>query len=518
MIEGGLRRAILGVTAVVFVSKVLGFLREIVIAHQFGTSAEYDTYLIAIMLPALVYGVLNYAGFYLFVPYLTRKLEGVDTGNRREAFRSIQPTVNLAIVVALAVVAAIVILAPYVMRIWARDYAAAEFSAIVFYARLTAVIVLLGTTEAFLRAFLNACRVFAYPAAGAIVFNFVSIVCILLLSEEWSVGAIAAGLILGLVLQNVYLYLRWFGVRPATGFTFSLTNKDTRYIVSTGVILILIEFVNRSYFLIDRYFALPFGAGVVSALNYSQVLVQLPDAVIGFAIGTVVFPLFAAGGSGQDVGRFADTYRRAVIGALLVALPLAVIVLTNARDIVYLVFQRGHFDADSLRITSAVLQPYALTIAALFVVTLSIRASYSRGWGKLVFLFAVVVFGVKVTGTALFSSWFAYPGITAATTTSQVLFAALLLGTVVRKTEALRDSSLVKDILLLVLAAIVAWGVTSAVGVWLIDSWQTLSHIDAAARISVLGTVAILSFLGVALMFGLRQAARDSILGLRRGN
>ena len=69
------RTAVLSVAAVLVVSRLLGFVREMVIADKFGTSAQYDLYLIALILPALAYGVINFASYYLFVPFITRKLE-----------------------------------------------------------------------------------------------------------------------------------------------------------------------------------------------------------------------------------------------------------------------------------------------------------------------------------------------------------------------------------------------------------------------------------------------------------
>ena len=71
-------KAVFGVAGVVFLSKILGLFREMVIADRFGTSADYDLYLIAIILPALAYGVVNFASFYLFVPYLTRAFENLN--------------------------------------------------------------------------------------------------------------------------------------------------------------------------------------------------------------------------------------------------------------------------------------------------------------------------------------------------------------------------------------------------------------------------------------------------------
>ena len=282
MTSGRIRTAVFSVAGVVFLSKVFGFLREMVIADKFGTSADYDLYLIATILPALFYGILNYAGFYLLVPYFSRRLAEQREGESTEDWQSIWPVINFNVVASLFVTLLIILAAPYVMRIWTGGFTEDMFARVVFFSRITAVAVVLGTTEAFIRAFLNVKRIFVYPAAGYIVFNLFSITSIMLLYRSMSVGAVAFGWIGGLLLQNLYLLARLRGFDPLKGFRRTLYNTDVRALLATAGFLFAVELVNRSYFMIDRYFAVEFGAGVVSALNYSQVLVQLPDAIIGF--------------------------------------------------------------------------------------------------------------------------------------------------------------------------------------------------------------------------------------------
>ncbi len=424
MTSSTIRKAIFGVAGVTFFSKLLGFLREMVIADQFGTSALYDTYLIAIMLPALLAGIFNYAGVYLLVPFLSRKMKTADDP---QSMRSVWPVVNGYFLLSICATALIYFAAPIVMKLWASDYSAEEFTRIVFFARLTSLMVTLMTVEAISRAFLNVRGIFTYPAAGYIVFNLFSIGAVLLLSEQLSIGAVALGLVGGLTLQNMYLLARVFGLVPRAGFRWSLFGDETRALLATASLLLLIEAVNRSYFLIDRYYAASFGEGIISALNYSQVLVQLPDAVVGFAIGTVLFPLFSRASVLDNHGQFGKIYSRAISAAVLIAIPLAGFVYVGAEEIISLVFQRGKFDAYSVEITSSILRPYAPTIVALFIISTSIRAAYSGGWTKSVLSLVLVAFLLKFVGTAFLPQWFGYPGISAATSLAFLVMAILLV-------------------------------------------------------------------------------------------
>ena len=428
-------KAVFGIAGVVFLSKILGLLREMVIADRFGTSADYDLYLIAIILPALAYGVVNFASFYLFVPYLTRAFERRENGPDVSGWKAAWPLLNVSLLAALAITVAMILGAPWLMKVWAGGFSPEQYETIVFYSRLTALMVVLGTSEAFLRAVLNVKKIFTYPAAGPIIFNLLSILCIAALAGKISVGAIAVGLLTGLLAQNIYLLFRLIRLKTGKTYRFTFDTGRMKALTATAGVLLLIELMNRSYFMIDRYFAPRFGEGIIAALNYSQVLVQLPDAVVGFAIASVLFPLFSRTADESDRARFNELYRKAIVAGMLTAAPLAVLFYADAAQIVHLIFYRGVFDFDSLEKTARVLRPYTPTIAALFIISTSVRACYGRGWARSVLWFTVLLLASKFAATALLPRWFGYPGISAATSLSQVGFALLLLALVVRRSR-----------------------------------------------------------------------------------
>jgi putative peptidoglycan lipid II flippase len=501
-VTSGRLKAVFGVAGVVFLSKLLGLAREMVIADRFGTSAEYDLYLIAIILPALAYGVINFASFYLFVPYLTRKFEKFADEKESAGWKTAWSLFNFTFVGALAITLLIIVGAPLIMRIWAADYAPEQFDLIVFYSRVTAFIVLLGISEAFLRAVLNVKKIFTYPAAGSIVFNVFSILCIILFAGKLSVGAIALGLLAGLFLQNVYLVLRLAGLKSLRWYRLSFSHIDLRELVTIAGILILIELLNRSYFMIDRYFAPQYGEGIISALNYSQVLVQLPDAVVGFAIASVLFPLFSRTYDKENMYRFNALYQKAVLGGLLVAVPLAVLFFTNAREIIHLIFYRGVFDIDSLVKTARVLRPYTPTIIALFVISTSLRACYGQGLARHVLVFTVILLVMKYLTTALLPAWFGYAGISAATSISQVGFAVLLFLLIIKRQRTALQGKFIFSIIKIFSAGIIGFILVFYVNRIVGGYFEEMTRLNSVIKLAV-SSAAVLLFYGLPVyLFG----------------
>ena len=462
---GRVRTAIFSVAAAMVLSKALGFLREIVIARQFGTSPEYDLYLVAVMVPALVYGMISYACFYLFVPHLTHRM--TPDGSGEIDLKRVWPTVNLTLAAALVVAALIWLLAPLYMQLWSRDFPAESFATIVFYCRLTAIMVVLGTSEAFMRAFLNVKRVYAYPAASFAVFNLVLILAVVLFSKSLSIGALALGLLGGLFLQNVYLFLRVLGFHPLAWFTLRLGGPEARAFLATAGLLVLVDLLNRSYVMIDRYFAPGFGDGVVSALYYAYVIVQMPDAVIGLAVGTVAFPLLSAAFDTEQHRSFAAVYRKTVEYCLLISAPLAVFLFANAETVVRLVFERGVFDASSTEMTAALLKAYIPSIVALFLISTSIRAGYSAGLAPWVLLLAAGALILKAAGMMVLPGMMGYPGLAAATAVSHVVYGVALVILVMTRTGIPDRGPFVWVMARMLLAAAVVWPLLLVIDGWL---------------------------------------------------
>ncbi len=498
-------KTIAGVTGVVLVSKLFGLSREMVIADRFGTTADYDLYLIAVMLPALAWGVISFAVYYLFVPYLTRNLEATENAAPREHWRSTWCLFNLTIVSALVIMLAIIVSAPLILRIWTRGYADADFARILFYGRATAVMVLLGAVEAYLRAVLNARKIFAYPATGLILFNIGVIAGTVLFESTYGVGAVAIGFIGGFLLQDLFLVVRLIPMGAIAAYTPSWPDDEIRPIATTATALIIIELLNRSYFLIDRFFAPSFGEGIISALNYGQVLVQLPDAVVGFSIASVVFPLLSESAKDENCARFGSLYREAILGGLMIAVPMAVYFFVNASDLVYLMFYRGEFNATSVAVTAKVLRPYTPTIVALFIVSTSIRACYARNWARQVLWFTVALIVLKFVGTFALSRWGGYPGISAASSLSQVIFAALLMNLVTRRSGMSDRAQFLDRVARLILS-----GLLCLVCLWLVSHLTAqylaeTSRVYAAARLAVSAIALVALFAVISSMLGFRN-------------
>jgi len=420
---GGIKQTILGVSGVVLVSKLLGFIREMVIAERFGTSLEYDIFLIAIAAPIFFNVVIVRSINFLLVPFLTRKLEESDSDS---AYAAIWSVINSLMAAVLLVVLLLVIAAPYLVKLIGSDLTGEALSRAVFYCRAISILVFFGFGESVLRSALNVKKYFVYPSLGIIVLNITAISMIYIFSGQLSVAAILLGLVLGYFLQDTFLLLKLWNVRLFKYFNLRLFGSEVKKALSVGGVIIAVELLVSTYFLIDRYFASGLQEGVVSALNYCSLLVMLPVNIVALVIASVTFPYLSENAAEEKIGSFREVLHSALSMALVIGLPCGLFYLLFPADLTAAVFLRGAFDIYSLEITSNILITLAPYLVCLFIYTILIQACYSSGRQRTVFAVAVIAIALKALLTWLFKDIFGYPGIGLATSVVQI-FTVLML-------------------------------------------------------------------------------------------
>lgn len=413
-----IRRTVFAVSAIVIVSKLVGFLREVVIAEQFGTSREYDIFLLAISAPLFFQLVVMRATNFLTVPLLSKKSTDNNYQNNRHNLWSL---FNSLFFVALFLTLAVIPAAPYFVRWIGTGLAGDKLDQAIFFCRAISVTILLGFLEAFLRSALNVKKQFAYPAAGTIILNLTVIGSIYLFSEKISVAAILVGLAIGLFLQVIFLLLRLWNGEIFESFNLKLFGPGIRKALAVGGLIMMVELMMTTFFLIDRYFASDLSAGAVAAIKYAGVLVMLPVSVVGFTIAAVTFPYISEKAETRETGEFASLVNSSLSLALVLALPCGLFYYMFSSELVTAVFYYGAFDLTSVAKTAMVLKMFAPYLVCLFLYTLLIQACYSSGRARFVFYLSLMAMIVKFFLTWLFKIYFDFPGIALATSVTHLL-------------------------------------------------------------------------------------------------
>jgi putative peptidoglycan lipid II flippase len=387
LLRGASTVAALGATSLAF-----GFAKDVIVAATYGVGIDTDAYFAAVAIPRVFDG--------LSLTLLATVCVGVfvDVRERRgpdAAWRYAEHLLAAVVLVAVAISALAALLASPIMRtVTGFDESGARVAATTL-ALLSPTVGLAGIA-AVLAAFLNASRVFAIPAALGIVVNLSIVVFMLLAPRDAGAAALAAGTDIGylaFVLIEVAAVMR-LGFRPH--LTTGLRDPDVLRTMVLALPLAWGALAEQIGAVSERLFASTGPTGSLSSYIFANKLRNVPGALIGQAVGTVLYPALAARIAVADSQGARDAAVRAVRYVLIAAIPVSLVFVILAAPITRVVYERGAFEAEDTVATAAVLSALGFGVAARSLVEVLSRVFFARQETRLPALALVVAVGAQI--------------------------------------------------------------------------------------------------------------------------
>ena len=447
-----LARSAASAAAATITSRILGVVREQVIASFFGAGAATDAYNVAFRLPNLLRdlfaeGAMSAA----FVPTFTRYLV---TSGRESAWRLSNHVINALIVVTGAlVVLAIIFAQPLIVAFTAEKYTAdpTQLALTVQMARIMLPALTLIALAAALMGMLNTLHHYFIPALSPAMFNVMTIVCAFTLVPLMPalglhpIVAIAIGTLLGgvaqLALQWPTLHTEGFRYRPEIDWRDEGLRRMLT-LMGPGAIGMAATQVNV---FVNTLLATSTVEGAVSWLNYAFRLMYLPIGLFGVSIATATLPTVSRQSTDRDFGAVRETVTNGLSLMLMLNIPSMVGLIVLAQPIVRVIFERGAFDAADTEATAAALQFYAIGLVGYSVVRILSPVFYALGRNRT----PVIVSAVAVLVNASLNYvlirvlGYSYRGLAFGTSIAALFNAAALLVLLRAHLHGLNESRLV---------------------------------------------------------------------------
>ena len=425
----GLLRSVATVGSYTLVSRVLGFIRDILTAAILGAGPVADAFFVAQRLPNLFRSLFAEGAFSAaFVPLASGALaEGGKPALREFAEEAF--AVLFAVLLGFVLIGEIFM--PAVMAAIAPGFGAepGKFDLVVSLTRITFPYLLFISLTALQGGLLNAVDRFAAPAATPILLNLFLIAALLLMVRfGWHDGqALAWALSAAGVAQFLWLMMSCAraGVMPRLHLP-RLTPgvKETLRIMGPGV---LGAGVTQLNLLISTALASLLASGSVSYLYYADRLNQLPLGVVGIAVGTAILPPLSRQVRTGDIAGAAATQNRGVELALLLTLPAAAALVVLAQPILTVLFERGAFGPAEAAATAAALAAYAVGLPAFVLVKVLAPGFYAHRDTATPVKVAVAAVTVNFVLTVVLMQFLAHVGVAIALSVAGWLQALMLL-------------------------------------------------------------------------------------------
>jgi putative peptidoglycan lipid II flippase len=398
------------------VSRLLGFLRDVMMAAALGAGPIADAFFVAFRFPNMFRSIFAEGAFNAaFVPLFAKRLEGEG---RAAAQRFAEDALSVLLVALLILTVAAEIAMPWIMLAFAPGFAEdpRKFALAVEFTRIAFPYLLFISLTALQSAILNSLGRFFPGAAAPVMLNVTLIVAILFLvpltdnpGTALSWGVAAAG-----VVQFVWLAISLWRAGFVLRLRVPKLTPDVRRLFRLGVPGVVAGGITQVNLTIGTIIA-SLQAGAVSWLYYADRIYQLPLAVIGIAIGVVLLPDLSRRLRAGDGAGAANAQNRAVEFAMLLTVPAAAGIAVLAFDIIGILFERGAFAAADTQATALALMVYAAGLPAFVLIKIFQPAYFAREDTKTPLRFAAVSIVVNIAASILLFQFIGYVGIAVGT-------------------------------------------------------------------------------------------------------
>jgi putative peptidoglycan lipid II flippase len=495
------------------VSRLMGLLRDVVLANLIGANGNADAFFVAFKIPNFLRRLFAEGAFaQAFVPVLADTREKGGFAAVRELVDRVAGVLGgtLLLLTVLAIMAS-----PVVATIFApgflRDPAKLALTGDLI--KLTFPYLLLISLTGFAGAILNSYQRFAIPALTPVLLNLCLIASALWFAPHFEepVVALALGVLVAGFAQLLFQVPALAGIGLVPRPRWAPRHEGVKRILLLMIPALFGVSVSQINLLLDTVLASLLPTGSVSWLYYSDRLTELPLGVFAIAIATVILPTLSGQRARADDPAFANTLAWAIRSVLLIAIPATLALAVLAEPVLATLFQYGAFSEGDRMMAAASLRAYTLGLGAFMLIKVLAPGFYAREDMRTPVRIGIIAMGANMILNVAFVLplmwWFnlGHVGLALATSVSAWLNAMLLF-------RGLRRDAVLPENLLLT-KWIMQIGVASAAMIvallWMMPEgalWAGWSWWQRASQLGVLCVSGLVVFAASLLLSGVRAA------------
>ena len=348
------------VTVVIILSKVFGFVRDMILANYFGTGIANDAYVSAYSLFYLPVLLFNSCISATLIPLYVQEREQHSL-QRSNHFAS--NTLNLFALAALAISALVFLLARPLVRLIYVGFDPEKTALTVRLTRIMLLSLTFNVTSISLASLLNAAEKYLAAQLTGFPLSLCVILGATLFSAKYGIAAVGWGVFAANILQFLILipFLRgWFSYSPVLDFG---DRRFHRLIRLAGPAMLSMGISELNH-MIDHALASGLNPGDISAMSYAYRLITFLLGVLMVPLTTVMFSKMSRLAAEHDKNGMLEVLRRCVLVIALVALPIVAIAVVMSTDVIKFAYMRGAFGMDSVRVTAGILVCYVVGVPA----------------------------------------------------------------------------------------------------------------------------------------------------------
>ncbi len=407
---------------VAVLSIILGFAREAITAYYFGASEALDTFLIALTIPKmLVVTVVQFSVAVILPVYVGYK----QNDNSEFATKLVQKWFWVSGIAITIICVVLFVWANSFIYLLAPGFNESKLLKASYWLRtLLPYVWLLATTGVF-KIVLNSNDKFFVPSVSNQIVSICVIFACIFFAPSLSVGALSIGFLVGGLFGFTWQYLFCRKYEPQLLTVSGVKSEIKLPLAAAGAMLLYYSSV-RIDTVIDRFFASQLIDGSIAAYNFAQSINAIPSTIITSVLSTTLFPVLSRMGAGGNMkGAFVTVSRWSLIGVAVVIVPVVLMIIFR-EQIVSIVFERGAFDENDVRLTASALNVLPLRIPLAMVSVLFTFLLIANKKHYLVSVAVILFISLKTVLSYFLVTQYALTGLALATVIASLFYAVML--------------------------------------------------------------------------------------------
>lgn len=442
-------KAALMILAITMASKAIGFIRESLIASNFGATASTDAYVIAITIYTSIFLISSEVMGNAFLPIYVRSAQ--EDSKKADKF-----AVSLLVIVTVLTTIAVIpgeIFTKYIVRLFAPGFSGEVAGLAVNLTRITFPVIVVTGISIIIGSMLQSKACF-FPQAFMGIPNHLLVIAFLLLTGSiYGVTGLAVVTAAGTASQLLVQlpFLKRAGFRLNAGVDIRM--PEIRLFFISLFPIFVGSSARQINTMVDRALASNTGYGSITMLNYAGIINISLIGLFITTLTTVIYPKIAR--SAANDTDHAEVTGESLKVVLTVTLPLFILLWNFRYEIVAVLFQRGNFTAENALRTSRVLLYYSLGIIPAAVTDVLIKAFFSKGLNRIPMYTGVISMGINILLSVLLVYSMGIEGIALATSLA-ALVAMVLLAVLMHRRNGIITRDLLRYVVSLILSGFVA--------------------------------------------------------------
>jgi putative peptidoglycan lipid II flippase len=361
-------------TIAVLLSRILGLVRDRLLAGAFGASINLDIYFAAFRIPDLVYSILFAGGVIVSLLPLFSEIYCKD---KEKSWDTINNILNIFFVSYIILAVFFFIYTPQIISSMVSGFDAASIQTTIDLTRLIFISVFFFGVSSIFSTVLNYFNRFVAYSLAPIVYNLGIILGIVFLSPYFGVFGAGLGVIIGSFLH--FLIQVPSALKCGYRYKFIIDFKNPAIKEFIGLIIprTIASSSSQINFIFITFIASGIGAGAISIFNLSNNLRYLPIGIIGVSFATAIFPLLSKLWAENKKEEYFKEFRKVFNEVMYISFPIGVLIFVLRNEIVDIVLRTGNFGSSAAIITAAALGLYFMSTAAQCLVPILLRGFFS---------------------------------------------------------------------------------------------------------------------------------------------